>query len=268
MERRKKKNNKGITLVELIITIAIAAELAAVIAPSVIRYIDKARRAVDLQTAQVIYEAAYLSAATSNDDVIEGWDVIGQKKYERQFSGAGAFCATADGHRSKKWLNQISGNKSSYYELRLVAWARGIRYDYGSYQWDNSYFKACLNGGEGTDAAKQRVYTDEFLQNLYHGNAVGGSEGLPGKRNYSGENIDLTAIKYIKISTPISKDPNLDLNTYTQAKKNVYPHCETWMLYRRDDTGTPEIWIGWKPSGSSVTPLYRLYPNTCAEYQR
>ena len=43
-----KKSNKGFSLVELIIVIAIMAILAAAIAPALIRYIDKSRKADDL----------------------------------------------------------------------------------------------------------------------------------------------------------------------------------------------------------------------------
>ena len=42
-----KKNNKGFTLVELIIVIAIIAVLAAVVAPQYIKYLDKSKAAVD-----------------------------------------------------------------------------------------------------------------------------------------------------------------------------------------------------------------------------
>lgn len=44
-----KKSNKGFSLVELIIVIAIMAILAMTIAPATIRYIDKSRKADDLQ---------------------------------------------------------------------------------------------------------------------------------------------------------------------------------------------------------------------------
>ena len=58
-KRVKGKNlsNHGFSLVELIIVIAIMAILAAVIAPMLIRYIDKSRKASDVETASVIYNA-------------------------------------------------------------------------------------------------------------------------------------------------------------------------------------------------------------------
>lgn len=66
MEKQKNKAlcagvNKGFSLVELIIVIAIMAILAAAIAPALIRYIDKSRKATDVDAANTILEAAVYS---------------------------------------------------------------------------------------------------------------------------------------------------------------------------------------------------------------
>lgn len=60
-----KKSNKGFSLVELIIVIAIMAILAAAIAPALIRYIDKSRKADDVQFFGQIQSAA--SAALADE---------------------------------------------------------------------------------------------------------------------------------------------------------------------------------------------------------
>ena len=61
------KKNKGFSLVELIIVIAIMAILAAAIAPALIRYIDKSRRADDVTAAGTINSS--MSAALANEDI-------------------------------------------------------------------------------------------------------------------------------------------------------------------------------------------------------
>ena len=62
--------NNGFSLVELIIVIAIIAILAAAIAPALIRYINKSRKATDVDTADVLLDA--VNAAYAEDYSFEG----------------------------------------------------------------------------------------------------------------------------------------------------------------------------------------------------
>ena len=61
--------NKGFSLVELIIVIAIMAILAAAIAPALIRYIDKSRRSDDVAAAETINTAT--QAALANEEAYD-----------------------------------------------------------------------------------------------------------------------------------------------------------------------------------------------------
>lgn len=65
----KKTNNKGFSLVELIIVIAIMAILAGAIAPALIKYIDKSRKSNDISTAKTIKTA--VETALGNESVYE-----------------------------------------------------------------------------------------------------------------------------------------------------------------------------------------------------
>lgn len=65
----KKTNNKGFSLVELIIVIAIMAILAGAIAPALIRYIDKSRKSNDLSAGKTIKTA--VETAMSNEATYE-----------------------------------------------------------------------------------------------------------------------------------------------------------------------------------------------------
>ena len=54
----KKKNNKGFTLIELIIVIAILAILVGIVGMASIRYVEKSRKSADEQTLDSISTAA------------------------------------------------------------------------------------------------------------------------------------------------------------------------------------------------------------------
>ncbi len=51
-----KKNNKGFSLVELIIVIAIMAVLIGILAPQFIKYVEQSRRSKDIQNAERLRE--------------------------------------------------------------------------------------------------------------------------------------------------------------------------------------------------------------------
>ena len=65
----KKTNNKGFSLVELIVVIAIMAVLIGVLAPTFTKYVEQARRSTDIQNAEEIKQAILADIA---DGVITG----------------------------------------------------------------------------------------------------------------------------------------------------------------------------------------------------
>ena len=52
----KKKNNKGFTLVELVIVIAILAILVGLLAPQYTKYVEKSRKAADVSNMDGLNE--------------------------------------------------------------------------------------------------------------------------------------------------------------------------------------------------------------------
>lgn len=65
MIEKFKKSNKGFTLVELIVVIAILGVLMAVLVPQYIQYVEKAREGADLNTLGEIFHSAEINAASS-----------------------------------------------------------------------------------------------------------------------------------------------------------------------------------------------------------
>ncbi len=73
---RMKKNNKGFTLVELIIVIAIIAVLAAVLAPQYVKYVDKSKKAADEALGSQVLTTVQTIAADPEMGVEDGDTVV------------------------------------------------------------------------------------------------------------------------------------------------------------------------------------------------
>lgn len=65
----KKKNNKGFTLVELVIVIAILAILVGILAPQYTKYVEKSRKAADVDNLEELVKAVqvYVIDGASNN---------------------------------------------------------------------------------------------------------------------------------------------------------------------------------------------------------
>ena len=70
-----KKNNKGFSLVELIIVIAIMAVLVGVLAPTYLQYVEKSKKSNDAQTVDSIVNALEICAIDPEVQVAGDWEI-------------------------------------------------------------------------------------------------------------------------------------------------------------------------------------------------
>lgn len=67
--RDKKKDNKGFTLVELVIVVAILAILVGILAPQYTKYVEKSRKAADASNLENLVTVMKTAASDSTDTI-------------------------------------------------------------------------------------------------------------------------------------------------------------------------------------------------------
>ena len=70
--RKKKKNNKGFSLVELIVVVAIMAILVGLVAPQYLKYVEKSKKSADVNNLDEMVKALQVGAADAGTDANYG----------------------------------------------------------------------------------------------------------------------------------------------------------------------------------------------------
>jgi type IV pilus assembly protein PilA len=74
--KKIRKSNKGFTLVELIIVVAIIAVLSAVVAPQYIKYVERSRQGVDASTLEEVRHAVEVEVGVTGAPAAKQYVVI------------------------------------------------------------------------------------------------------------------------------------------------------------------------------------------------
>lgn len=102
-----KKNNKGFTLIELILVIAIIAVLATILAPQYLRYVEKSRISVNCQSAAEILSATKTACA---DEAV--YDALGTGDTTVTWANTGAIAVSpaSNTNLTNEILKTVTGN--------------------------------------------------------------------------------------------------------------------------------------------------------------
>lgn len=120
---RKKKDNKGFTLVELVIVVAILAILVGILAPQYTKYVEKSRKAADASNLDNLVTAVKVAAADGSKDVV-GSD---ESTYTITMTADGTAIAKTAGTDDKSTnittaLNEYAGSNWTETTLKSKAW--------------------------------------------------------------------------------------------------------------------------------------------------
>lgn len=234
------RKNKGFTLMELIVVLAIIAVLGTIIVPSILGYIELAKKKATVENGRTIYMAATL--ALTDEDAYNSF-------YTPQSSWV-AYEATADGHvinttteykGVSSTYSQRVGNMNSplaaegNYRFTVVARVDGHKHSTGS-DWKNP--------SHITHVFRTWDYSD---------------------KRYATFVKKMCAELDMKVGD--QKGDNFQVKMpYTKREDGGTLPLVRWLIcYRLDDPSQVEVWAGdgYKCENG---PAYRVYPNPAKNY--
>lgn len=126
----KKMNNKGFSLVELIIVIAIMAILVGVLAPQFVKYVEQSRESSDLQTVTEIKTAV--------------------ETYTADYGDTGNSTVAVNSASKTATVTGSAAGKLSEYGVQDTTTLRSTKL--GTYSWTYTNYSWSFGGTKGTTA--------------------------------------------------------------------------------------------------------------------
>lgn len=147
MNKKKIDNNKGFTLVELIVVLVILAILAAILVPALLGYIDRARGQQIVLNARSAYTAAQAEMTSLYGKGKPASDIKADANAKQRMINTADVPGTIDAIGTKKPADE--NDKHADYTIVYVKYTEG---DDTVYLVDGSWLskKGDLNGGEPT----------------------------------------------------------------------------------------------------------------------
>lgn len=143
----KKLNNKGFSLVELIIVIAIMAVLVGVLAPQFIKYVESSRQSTDIDNVRAMKTAveSFVADASTSGKTVPAEITI----------TVTSTTASVDGTDVIAELDALGLTTSGSLKMKSAGWPASTTYKYSTstFKWTNS------GNGENTKEPKKKMLT-------------------------------------------------------------------------------------------------------------
>lgn len=118
--KEKKKDNKGFTLVELVIVVAILAILVGILAPQYTKYVEKSRKAADVSNLENLVTAFKTAASDGTDQIPAGSYTIKIGKDSSELTTTGS--ATVSD--IEKLIASFAGSEWKSTKLKSQKWTK------------------------------------------------------------------------------------------------------------------------------------------------
>ena len=163
--KKFKNDNKGFTLVELIVVLVILAILAAILVPALLGYIDEAKQKQIVLNGKSVYTAAqavasemYAKDKKPEDLTADEWKVYADKIYTMaDVDSFGEECTIYIGFKSDFLGENVTAAAHDYYTICYVYLKQGDGESAKVVEFDGSTWESKKYNYGGTDKDKYTV---------------------------------------------------------------------------------------------------------------